>query len=637
MAWSTTPSAPSATSCARGPATDATRRAGSPSVVLGARPATACAGTRAERAGRDVAAPRAARPCQHRVRRTLTTATPAGSAFRPSAPIVVGSGPTPRGLGRSCHARRVDRTTKLVPAHWRPRGMKSTRTWRVATAAAAAAGLMMMTAGPAAAQLPDLPGLPGLGGDDEDVEDGEDTAAGDELGLGGFAGFAESSGTTVFVGLPSVLYGPLEPVLDALGVAGTSPSGTGTQGLRIDLARTEADLRRAAAGEDISSGSSAFVTNLLLASGAAGEPGSCVGGAMQVELPPGTPLLTLSLAGVDCEQTDERAFADVEVVGLDLGLANLLELGLPDALADGVGQLIDTLNDALLNPVSEGLCAVLDPLLGVLLPGAVPCEDDNPLLQLRSPFDLDVPVIDLSLIGSDAEVVRDGDTVTATATSTFTGLNVLGVACVGDGTGPLVFTSTATTDGETATREASAPSLTAGLCAQEQSLLRILLGEGPLGDAALIERILQDDLLGGALGAVFDGVDTLLDALSTELLTQGNAVLGDIEGAGTTAATTPASVAYTAPLAGIPGLGDVLGELEISVTFGSTQVGVNALPEGIEPPDEPEDPDDPVVPSGPDPDPAPSLPRTGTSFAAVLGLGALGAAAALRRRKLTDA
>lgn len=534
---------------------------------------------------------------------------------------------------------RTDDRIPLIGGH---DGMKSTRTWRAAAALAAAAGLLLTTA-PAMAQLPDppdLPGLPGLPGDEDGDEgdEGEDAA---QLDLGGFAGFAESAGTTVFVGLPGPLADGLAPVLDALGVAGESPSGTGAQGLLIDLARTEADLRRAATGEDISSGASAFVTNLLLASEAADQPGSCQGGAMDVELPPDaeTSLLTLSLAGVDCAQTDERAFADVQVVGLDIRLAALLEQGLPDDVADGVDQLIDTLNDQLLNPVGSGLCQALDPILGIVLPGAEPCEDGEPLLQLRNPFDLDVPLIDLSLVASDAEVVRDGDTLTATATSTFTGINILGVACVGDADGPLVFTSTATTDGETATRDASAPSLTAGLCAQEQSLLRVLLGDGPLGDLGVLEQILQDDLLDGQLEAVFDGVDTLLEALTTSALTQGEAVLGDVDGAGTTAATTPASVAYTAPLGGLPGLGDVLGELEVSVTLGRTQVGVNALPEGVdeEPPEEPTPPADPEPDPEPAPEETPQLPRTGTGIAALLGLAALGAAVALRRRDPTDA
>ena len=513
--------------------------------------------------------------------------------------------------------------------------MKRTRLWRTATAGLAAATLLTMTAGPAAAQLPELPGLPG--GDEEGGDDGADEAGSErgaipETGMGGFAGYADAQGATVFVGLPSALAEGLAPVLEALGVAGTmEANGTTLSGIRIDLAAVQADLERAAAGEDISSSSTAFITNLLLASDPAGQPGACQGGPAEVQLPPDTPLITLTLLGVDCEQTDERAFADVKIAGLDIRLAALLEMGLPQEVADGVQQVIDGLNEQLLTPVSEGLCQVLEPVLGGVLPGAEPCEDGNPLLQLRNPFDLDVPVVDLDLIGATAEVTQDGETVTATATSTFTGLNVLGVACIGGDAPPLQYTSTASSDGTTATRDASAPSLALSLCQQEQSLLRILLGDGPLGDIALFETIVQENLFDGALQPVFDGIDTLLETLTTEAITQGSAHLGEIVDAGTTARTEPFVVASTIPLSGLPGLGDTpLGEVAVIVVGGATEVGVNALPAGVTPPAPPEQP---VTPAGPgDPAPAPVRGRRDGGAGALLGLAALGAAAALRRR-----
>lgn len=557
--------------------------------------------------------------------------------------------------------------------------MNRTRLWRTATAGLATAALLTMSTGVASAQLPDLPsspdelqdflenldpsqledligelGLPegtpldevldAIQGDDADGDDTDGDGDGDgegrttgeipETGMGGFAGYAEAQGATVFVGLPAALADGLAPVLDALGVAGTmDANGTTLSGIRIDLAQVQADLERAATGEDISSSATALITNLILGSGAADQPGACQGAPAEVALPPDaeTPLLTLTLLGVDCEETDERAYADVQIAGLDIRLAALLELGLPQEVADGVQQLIDALNESLLTPVSDGLCEVLEGVLGALLPGAEECSDEAPLLQLRNPFDLDVPVVDLSAVGATAEVTQDGDTITATATSMFTGLNVLGVACIGGDAPPLEYTSTATSDGSTATRDASAPSLSLGLCQTEQSLLRLLLGDGPLGDIALFEAIVQDNLLDGALQQVFDGVDTLLETLTTEAITQGTANLGDVEGAGTTASTSPFVVASTIPLSGLPGLEDTpLGEIAVIVVGGATEVGVNALPAGVEPPAPPAQP---VTPAGPgDPAPPSNLPRTGAGAGALLGLAALGAAAALRRR-----
>lgn len=574
--------------------------------------------------------------------------------------------------------------------------MKISRTWRTATAGiAASAMLLTIGAGAATAQVPDLPGFDALedvldpdqlgeladllGGDgfdglspdaitdllegtpleglidtildaiggglpgDDDGDDADDDANGDDdqvaegdagpipdTGMGGFAGYAQASGLTVFVGLPSALADGLDPVLDALGVAGTlEVDGQTLSGIRIDLAQVQADLERAAQGEEISSESRAFITNLLLASGAADEPGNCTGAPQSVTLPPDaeTPLLELVIAGVNCEETDERALAEVEILGLDIRLGALLELGLPGEVADGLQQVIDALNESLLTPLSEGLCTLTDAL-------GLPCEDnDTPLLQVGNPLDIDVPVVDLDVVGATAEVTQDGDSITATATSTLAGLNVLGLACAGnaEGSGPAVFSSTATSDGETATRSGEAPPLRVGNCTGDQNLLTILLEGGPLADIGVLDAILQDDLVDGALEPLFDGLDTLLDALTTSALTQGSVALGPVEGAGTSAATNRYTVAQSLPLAGLPGLGDVLGEVAVIVTGGETEVGVNAVPAGEEPPAPPEDPADPT-PAGGDPTPT-SLPRTGAGAGLMLGLAALGAAGALRRRE----
>jgi hypothetical protein len=68
------------------------------------------------------------------------------------------------------------------------------------------------------------------------------SAAVPEAGVGGFAGYANASGTTVCVGLPAELRDGLAPLLDGLGIAGACDE-VGTNGIRIDLAQTQADLR----------------------------------------------------------------------------------------------------------------------------------------------------------------------------------------------------------------------------------------------------------------------------------------------------------------------------------------------------------------------------------------------------------
>jgi hypothetical protein len=556
--------------------------------------------------------------------------------------------------------------------------VKRTRTWRLATAAVALTALTMTIGGPAMAQsTQDLPVLGGLldssdgapspealeglsadqlsallaelglpegtplddilaaiqdaiGGADEGGTEGDTepvTTGGSaevpDAGVGGFSGYARASGTTICVGLPAELRDGLADLLGGLGIAGACEEA-GLDGIRIDLAQTQADLQRAALGDDVTSEAKGLITNLLLGSPELDSPGACTGGPMKVAVPDeATPLVTFTLLGVDCEESDERAFADVQIAGVDIRLGNLIELGAPEELRGGMQDAVDQLNAELLTPLSLGICDASDPVLDGALGGGTLCEDGEPFLQLTNPLDVDVPLVALELITATSEVVNDDDTVTATAEATLTGLNVLGIACLGgDGTAPYTFTSTATTDGETATRAASAPDLQLRLCQQDQSLLRTLMSSDiPLGDIAALEQVLQD----GPTAELWAGLDQLLDALQTRALRQGEAYTNPVDEAGTSAGTTPFAVVASLPLSGLPGLEETpLADLGVAVIGNETSVGVNATPA--------------VAPAGGDPMPAPApqpsapLPHTGAGLAGLLGLGALGAAAALRRR-----
>jgi MYXO-CTERM domain-containing protein len=552
--------------------------------------------------------------------------------------------------------------------------LKRTRTWRVMAAAAAMSAITMTIGGPALAQPQQdlerfLDGLTEVEvGQVLDVLDGDatrdtlpaelqevldrilaalDEAAGGDAGSsetgategdavaaqgggaaatpdasgGGFVGYADASGTTVCVGLPGELREGLAQALEALGIAGRCDA-VGGDGIRIDLGRAQAELRRAALGDDVESSARGLLTNAIIGSAELDAPGACTGGPIDVALPEASaPLVTISLLGVDCEESDARAFADVRIAGLDIRLGHLLAYGLPTELRDGLDEALAAINGQLLSPLSEATCQATDPVFGGLLGGGSLCEDGEPFLQLPNPLDLDVPVVDLSLVTATSEVTHDDGTVTATASATFTGLNVLGIACVGgDGTAPLTFTSTATTDGETATRSATAPDLQARLCPQDQSVLRTLMSsDQPLGDIAILEQVAQES----QLEPLFGGLDQLLEALGTYALTEGKAYTNPIEGAGTSAGTTPFAIVASLPLSALPGLEDTpLGELGVAVIGNETAVGVNATPV--------------VIPAGAPPQAAPTpsdpLPHTGPGLAGLLGLGALGAAAALRRR-----
>jgi hypothetical protein len=120
----------------------------------------------------------------------------------------------------------------------------------------AAAGLIMVIAGPATAQLPFPPG-----GDDNN--DAADDVPDELTEPGAFIGCAGATGLQVRIGLPEELEG-LNALLEPLGLS--SPSGRFGAfcptdftndvgfGIYLDLARTQAELWRAAAGEEPSAG-----------------------------------------------------------------------------------------------------------------------------------------------------------------------------------------------------------------------------------------------------------------------------------------------------------------------------------------------------------------------------------------------
>jgi hypothetical protein len=73
---------------------------------------------------------------------------------------------------------------------------------------------------------------------------------------------------------------------------------------------------------------------------------------------------------------------------------------------------------------------LLDPLLPARTRPATPSSS-----SCSNPFDVDIPLVDVDLLGSTSEVTANDDEVTADAQATLAGVNVLGLACVGgDGT-----------------------------------------------------------------------------------------------------------------------------------------------------------------------------------------------------------
>jgi hypothetical protein len=549
--------------------------------------------------------------------------------------------------------------------------MKRTRLWRIATAAVATSALLMTAAGGATAQSPDdlaefedqireffdedseedggspfdellenldpaqleelLNQLQGDDdaddaddeGDDLDGPTTEDGAAtdGDVPGadVGGFVGNARGTGLEIGVGLPAELAEGLEPLLDGLGIRDAD-----TGGIRIALADTEAELQRAGSGEEVEGLAKALVTNLLLDSEAADHPGACQG-ADTVELPPDAdvPLLRVTVADIDCEQDDERAFANAQLAGATVSLAGLIEAGFPEDIRTGMNEVLDPLNEnlggALDQACREGLSQILDPLL----PGNEACDALE--LEIQNPFDVDIPLVDVNLLGSTSEVTANDEEVTADAEATLAGINVLGLVCVGgDGTEPLTYSASAATDGGEATQSTTAPDAQGRLCPNEASILRLITDIEAFQSIDLFEENITN-LVDGQLEQLFEGIEELLAALGASVVTNGQPY-GDVEGAGAVAGVTPLTIVGAAPFGEIPGLDEFLGDLEVRVEAMSVEAAVNA------------EPDEPVVPSEDAPptepsEPARDLPKTGASAAGLLGLAALGAAAALRRRE----
>jgi hypothetical protein len=558
--------------------------------------------------------------------------------------------------------------------------MSKTRIWRIGTAALAASALLMATVGGATAQTEPLEELldPGqldqlselldgdgegtpldevldqlgldsleellalLAGDDDGdngddngdddgdtdspVTAGDDAAVPDETDLGGFVGQASATGLSIGVGLPSELADPLQPVFDALGIDGSDRG----LAIAVDLADTTAQLQRAAEGEDVDGLAEALILNLLLGSGAADQPGACQG-ADTVALPDETaPVLRVTVADIDCEQDDERAFAKAHVAGATINLGNLIDLAGADALRDGLDQLFEPVNDQLLAAINDACDEVLVPIgeglqaLPILnLDGAQLCEAIE--LNLENVLSVDVPLLDVDLLESTSEVTFDdaNDVVTATATSGLANLQLAGLVCV-EGNEPgqaLEFTSTASTDGETGTANAQAVNTTARLCGNTP-LAQILDAETLLNSIEIAGQGAAEivDGTGEITSGIEEGLATLLVDTENSLRTVVNE---NVEGAGA-AASSRLDVLNLALFRGIEPLAESpLGDITVNVTAMDTSAAVNAEPAPS------------PAPAGPDPDPAPEpdedLPTTGAG-AGLLGLAAMAGAVALRRR-----
>lgn len=553
--------------------------------------------------------------------------------------------------------------------------MLTTRLWRIATATLAASALLMTTVGGATAQTEPIEDVldPGqldqleesLGGDDgdgdgltgtsldevldelgldsldellallegadttteaetADVEDPEveagEAGSGDvpDAGIGGFVGTADATALEVTVGLPAELRDGMADLLEGLGIAGP-------EGIHITFAETQAELQRAGEGEEVEGLAKALATNLLLDS--EGSPGACQG-TDTIELPPDqdVPLLRVDVASIDCEQTDERAFADAQLAGAEISLAGLIEAGFPEDARTGLDEVLDPINEELLAQLNDGACDpeedgtlndLFEPVLG---DDQEACEALE--LQLRNPFDVDVPLVKVDLLGSTSEVTADDLEVNAEATAMLEHINTLGLACVGgDGTAPLQYTATAATDGTEGSFDTSAPDAQARLCENEASILRLVSDSEVFESVDLFEANITDTF-DGALEELFLGLEEVFAALETTAITNG-APYGETQGAGAVAGVTPLTIVGTAPFSALPGFEDTpLGDIEVRVDAMEVEAAANAAPA------------DQPVPAGPPADTVEdtALPNTGGPAVALIGLGALGAATAMRRR-----
>jgi hypothetical protein len=535
--------------------------------------------------------------------------------------------------------------------------MKSTRFWRLGTAALAASALLMTTAGGVATANPvtdltdevvnNLPAdelqdlLDELGLDDVDQllglieqeaaeeDDAEAPETESEEGavpgtdLGGFIGTANGTALELAVGLPAELADGIEPLLSGLGIRDDA-----TGGIRIVFAETEAMLQRAGEGEDVDGLAKALITNLLLDS--EGSPGACTG-TDTIELPPDqdVPLLRVDVLSIDCEQDDERAFASAQIAGAELSLGGLIEAadGGLDDLRDGIQEAIDGINEQLLAELNDGACNpdeegnLNDLFDGVLGDGQEACDALE--VQLQNPLNADIPIAKVDLLGSTSEVTASDELITADATATLEHVNLLGTACVGgDGTEPLTYTASASTDGDTAEQSSTAPDAQLRLCPNDASILRLLSDPEVFESLKLVESDIQD-VLGGNFQELFDGLEELLATFGTTAITDGQQY-GEVQGAGAVAGVTPLTIVTTAPLSELPGFDETpLADISVTVAAMEVEAAVNAEPE------------QPAIPAGADPEPtepAEDLPRTGAGAAGLLGLAALGAAAAMRRR-----
>lgn len=454
-----------------------------------------------------------------------------------------------------------------------------------------------------------------------------------------FDSLASGTGLTLTVSLPPTLADALSPVIDSL--PGITLDGAN---LDIALAQTLAELElplvASGAGEVTSIANASSVDGSIkgFIETLTGGPVECLASPLAVSIPEGadTPLVAFDLLQAECTQdaAGRLSIASSKIADLEVNLAGALELvntlpggtDVTGALEGAVDQVTAVVEDTVFPAIGGVLETVQDTVADTT------GLDVDLTEALRVPEIFDVPLVSIKLLETVSTTETAGDLIKAVSSTTIAGVQLIGTVCLPD----VTYRAESFTNGQPggASYATSIPTVDVGICDTDllETVLRLKEAEGVVNDVLInvgsgelrpLAEILKDVNADIPVDQLLGSLEDLLSTLGVTSIVQGSQVdaFAAEDGSESRVSVDPLRIGvqpFSQLLQGTEAENE-LGGVGVGLTVGRQQTGVQAAE--IE------------TVAAPAPDAPVNMPKTGGgAAAAVLGVLAMGSAAALRKR-----
>jgi hypothetical protein len=453
-----------------------------------------------------------------------------------------------------------------------------------------------------------------------------------------FDSLASGTGLTLTVSLPPTLADALAPVLGSL--PGITLDGAN---LDISLAQTLAELElpltanglgevtSVATASSVDGSIKGFIETLT------GGPVECLATPLAVSIPEGatTPLVAFDLLQAECTQdaAGRLSIASSKIADLEVNLAGALELintipggaEITGALEGAVDELSTVVEEQVFPAIGQVLTPVQDAVSEAI------GTDINLDEAMRIPEVFDVPLLSIKLLETVSTTETAGDLVKAVSSTTIAGVQLIGTVCLPD----VTYRAESFTNGQPggASYATSIPTIDVGICDTTllETILRLEEAEGVINDVLVnlgggqlkpLAEVLADVNSDLPLADILAGIEDLLSTLGVTSIVQGSQASPYAAEDGSKAGVNIDPLRIGVQPFGQLAAGTELENVGVMLTAGRQQTGVQAA-----------NVNEAVPAAAPAPDAPVNMPKTGGgAAAALLGVLAMGSAAALRKR-----